>query len=109
MTDEKALSTLGSNLKRIRTERHWTLEALARESGLSTGMLSQMERGTGNPSFKTLYRLAKALRMPLGSFLVEVDRPDRIGQATRTHDPRPLSGFRDEQEERRTCLPTLDP
>ena len=33
MTDGKALSTLGANLKRIRTERHWTLEALAREFG----------------------------------------------------------------------------
>ena len=78
MTDGKALATLGSSLKRIRAERNWTLEDLARESGLSTGMLSQMERGAGNPSFKTLYRLANALRVPLGYFLVGVDRPDKV-------------------------------
>ena len=78
MTDGKALATLGSNLKRIRGERNWTLEDLAEASGVSTGMLSQVERGGSNPSFKTLYRLANALGVPLGYFFLGVDRPDRV-------------------------------
>ncbi len=78
MSDGKALATLGGNLKRIRGEKNLTLDDLARTSGVSTGMLSQIERGSTNPSFKILYRLANALKVPLGSFLIGVDRPDRI-------------------------------
>lgn len=49
----------------IRTRRRgrFSLEALARRSGVSAGLLSEIERGKGNPSYFTLLKLADALDM----------------------------------------------
>jgi transcriptional regulator with XRE-family HTH domain len=41
---------------------------LAGRAGISPGLLSQIERGQGNPSFVTLCKIADALEMPLSSF-----------------------------------------
>src|SRR5262249_50384683 len=40
----------------------------AARSGVSAGLISQIERGLGNPSFLTLGRLAVALDTPMSSF-----------------------------------------
>lgn len=46
-----------------------SLERVAVTSGVSAGLISQLERGRGNPSFLTLRRLAAALELPFGSFV----------------------------------------
>lgn len=46
-----------------------TVERLGRDAGVSTGLISQLERGRGNPSFLTLQRLAEALELPFGHFM----------------------------------------
>ena len=46
-----------------------TVERLGRQAGVSTGLISQLERGLGNPSFLTLQRLAEALELPFGHFM----------------------------------------
>lgn len=56
---------LGKELREARVRRHLSLEALAAASGVSTGSISQLERGRGNPSVLTLRRLAEALDLPL--------------------------------------------
>jgi transcriptional regulator with XRE-family HTH domain len=58
-----ATQQLGGILARARKGR-FTLEELALASGLSTGLISQIERGLGNPSFTTLLKLANALQVP---------------------------------------------
>jgi transcriptional regulator with XRE-family HTH domain len=60
---------LGKSLKAARVERGLTVERLAREAGVSTGLISQLERGLGNPSFLTLQRLAETLELPFGYFM----------------------------------------
>ena len=60
---------LGRSLKAARLERGLTVEGLAREAGVSTGLISQLERGLGNPSFLTLQRLAETLELPFGHFM----------------------------------------
>ncbi len=52
-----------------------SLEDLALRTGLSVGLLSQMERGRGNPSFVTLMRIANAFQVQLGYFFS--DGPQR--------------------------------
>jgi transcriptional regulator with XRE-family HTH domain len=47
-----------------------TLEEVASRSGLSKTILSRIENGRGNPSVETLFRIARALEVPL-SALVE--------------------------------------
>lgn len=59
---------VGSTLALQRSTRGLTIEELARRSEISTGLLSQLERGLGNPSLSTLTRLAHALDIPIGAF-----------------------------------------
>jgi len=60
---------LGQVLRETRVAAHLSLETLAAAAGISAGLISQLERGRGNPSFLTLRRLAAALQVPLGHFL----------------------------------------
>ncbi len=48
-----------------RKERGMTQKELAEVTGISQADISRLERGTGNPSIKTLQRLAQALQMAL--------------------------------------------
>lgn len=52
---------LGQNLHRLRTERQLSLGQLAEKSGLSKVMLSQIEKGTANPTVNTLWKIANGL------------------------------------------------
>jgi transcriptional regulator with XRE-family HTH domain len=72
MTDAVNISTTGSDdagvlaaiSTRVRTRRQarkLSLDALAARSGVSKGMLVQIEKGTTNPSIGTLCRVAAAL------------------------------------------------
>jgi transcriptional regulator with XRE-family HTH domain len=63
------LSQLGSTLQKARKDQSLTVGELSQRAQVSAGLISQLERGQGNPSFLTLSRLAEALRVPLGHFL----------------------------------------
>lgn len=60
---------LGRAIRSARRERRMTVERLGRTAGVSTGLISQLERGLGNPSFLTLQRLAEALELPFGALM----------------------------------------
>lgn len=59
---------LGLKLGALRAASGMTLEELAQKAGSSVGLLSQLERGIGNPGFNTLAGLAYALNVPIGTF-----------------------------------------
>lgn len=65
-TSSKEIAALGEAVRTARADRGWSVEQLARESGLSVGIVSQIERGRGNPSLSTMRRLAEALGFELG-------------------------------------------
>jgi transcriptional regulator with XRE-family HTH domain len=48
-----------------------SLAELARRSGLSKTILSRIESGQGNPSVETLFRIARALELPLSALLAD--------------------------------------
>lgn len=52
---------LGAAVKQLRERRGATQEGLAYEAGITTGTLSQLERGISNPSWGTLKAIAGAL------------------------------------------------
>lgn len=52
---------LGVAVKQLREKRGATQEGLAYEAGITTGTLSQLERGISNPSWGTLKAIAGAL------------------------------------------------
>jgi len=60
-------ASLGDLIRTARAGR-FTINELARRSGVSSGRISQIERGLANPSFETLWKLAVALEIPVGSF-----------------------------------------
>jgi transcriptional regulator with XRE-family HTH domain len=55
------------NLKRLRTKRNLSLEALANASGVSRGMLSQIELGRSVPTISLLWKVARALDVPFSA------------------------------------------
>lgn len=64
---------LGTAIRSARQGR-FTVQHLAKAAGISAGLLSQIERGLGNPSYKTLHKIAGALELRIGD-LVEAANP----------------------------------
>lgn len=66
VADRALVTRLGAIIKERRAGRY-TIETLAERAGVSAGLISQIERGIGNPSFSTLVRLSYALDFPLST------------------------------------------
>ena len=64
------VQAVGTLIRLLRTKAHRSLGNVAEAAGLSPGLLSQIERGMGNPSLTTLVKLAQALDVPIGRFFV---------------------------------------
>ena len=62
------LATLARRLRDLRRSRQLAMKELAQQAGVSIGLLSQLERGTGNPSYLTLAKLAGSLGVPVNYF-----------------------------------------
>lgn len=60
---------LGQNVRRLRTEQGLSQEELAFRAGMKRSYLSDLERGTRNPSVRALGRLAEALKVEAGELL----------------------------------------
>ncbi len=60
---------IGSEVRRLRMERGWTLDDLAGSAGLSPSHLSRMERGLTRPAFSGLSVIAGALGVSLEHFV----------------------------------------
>ncbi|MFE5868953.1 helix-turn-helix domain-containing protein [Streptomyces roseifaciens] len=66
---DRLTQSLARNLKRWRGERHLTLDALAARSGVSRGMIIQIEQARTNPSVGTTVKLADALGVSITTLL----------------------------------------
>lgn len=65
---EKLLArAVGSQVREFRTQLKMTAGEVAKQAGLSQGMLSKIERGVTAPSMGTLYSLAQGLNVPVTS------------------------------------------
>ncbi len=60
---------VGANLRRVRTARSMSLEDLARASGVSRAMLSQIELDRSTPTIKLLWKVARALGLPFSALI----------------------------------------
>jgi transcriptional regulator with XRE-family HTH domain len=68
-------ATVGSNLRRLRARQGLSLEKLANLSGVSRGMIGQVETGKSTPTVGLLSRLAEALGVELVSLLLAQQAP----------------------------------
>ena len=85
---------VGANLRRLRTERGLSLEGLARSSGVSRAMLSQIELGQSAPTINVLWKIARALELPFSALMSAPGQAagTRVIQAARTKRLTSLDG-----------------
>ncbi len=62
---------IGRYIREGRTRQGLTLKQLARRTGLSVSLLSQIERAESSASISSLYRIATALRVPMGELFAD--------------------------------------
>lgn len=66
---------LGANVRRYRKLRGMSQEQLALDAGMERSYVSDLERGTRNPSVRALGRLADALSVEPYTLLKEDESP----------------------------------
>lgn len=67
---------LGSRIRSLRKSLNMSIAELSEKSGVSTGMISQIERDKVMPSIMNLYYIARALGTDINYFFNDDDEPD---------------------------------
>ena len=67
---------IGSRLKAARTARRLSQRELARKSGVTNGMISQIEQNATSPSVSSLKRILDAIPMSLAEFFAGDEESD---------------------------------
>lgn len=62
-------SNLAKNVQELRVERGWSMDELAKKSGISKGSISHLEFGRYDPKLSTVLALAKVLGVSLERLL----------------------------------------
>jgi transcriptional regulator with XRE-family HTH domain len=60
---------VGQNIKRLRSRRNLSLEALAKISGVSRAMLGQIETGRSVPTINVVWKIACAFDVPFSTLI----------------------------------------
>lgn len=68
VTDDELL---GRTIRQARKLRGLSIQTVAEKTGISIGLVSQIERGLSSPSVRVLRRLAEAMHVPFNSFFTE--------------------------------------
>jgi len=66
-----------TRIRDYRLARGLTVRELAARASVSTGLISQVERGVADPSLETMRKIARVLDIPLFS-LFQDDEPDKV-------------------------------
>jgi transcriptional regulator with XRE-family HTH domain len=70
----KSIQTqIAENLKNIRKLRGYSYDQLASVTGVSKGMLSQIEKGESSPTVNTLWKIANGLQVSFSSLIEETE------------------------------------
>ena len=83
---------IGSNVRKKRHERHWSLDELAESGGVSKATLSQIESGRVNPTVATLWKIAQSLETELSMLIRSEEETVRTFAVTREGDLPRLTG-----------------
>lgn len=67
---------VGAEIRELRKARDMTITGLSRETGLSQGYLSQIERGISSPSIKALHSISRALGVTISWFFSATSTTD---------------------------------
>lgn len=78
---------VAKNIKRLREENKLSMDELSKLSGVSKSMLAQIERGDGNPTISTLWKISNGMKVPFDALTVRTKSPYEI---VKTVDIQPL-------------------
>ena len=80
--DSAFLKTLGRHCRRLRTQRGYSIDRLAKESDrLSTSVIHRLENGSGPVTVSALHRYASTLGLP-PSLLLDFELPQKVVEST---------------------------
>jgi len=70
----------GAIIKRLRTERGWTLVKFAQRSGMHATYLGVLESGRNLPSLPTLFELAEVFNVEAADIVREIEQARKTGR-----------------------------
>lgn len=79
--------TVAKNIRRLREENKLSMDELSKLSGVSKSMLAQIERGDGNPTISTLWKISNGMKVPFDALTV---RPKSPYEIVKTAEIQPL-------------------
>ena len=68
---------IGAKIKKLRLAKKLTLQAVARETGFSPALISQIENNNVSPPIATLSKIAKFFDVKIGMFFTEDEEESR--------------------------------
>lgn len=69
---------VAKTLNCLREKQKLSMEALSKLSGVSKSMLAQIERGDGNPTISTLWKISNGMKVPFDALTVRPKTPYEI-------------------------------
>ena len=69
---------VSENIKRIRQEKNLSWGDLAKLSDVSKSMLAQIERGEGNPTLSTLWKIANGMQVSFNTLIAQPKLPYKV-------------------------------
>lgn len=77
-------NNVGTKLKKLRTLNKYTLKEISEKTGLSVGLLSQVERGISSIAIDSLSKVVKVYNMELSDFFEKHDSTDNTDSVIRS-------------------------
>ena len=72
------------NIKALREKNKLSIDELSKLSGVSKSMLAQIERGDGNPTISTLWKISNGMKVPFDALTVRPKVTHEIVKLTGT-------------------------
>lgn len=69
---------ISKNITEYRKRKGMTIKEVANLIGATPSLLSQIEKGTANPSINTLKQISKVLDVPLYNFFINDDSNEEL-------------------------------
>ncbi len=88
---ENIMQSIGERIRELRKNRKLSLSAVAQDSGLSVGFLSQVERGISSPSVASLEKICKGLEIGIQDLFSQSGRDSQYSE-----DSQPVSNKRNQ-------------
>lgn len=71
--ETQPLAALGRAIRELREARAWTAADLAHATGLQRSYVTDLERGTRNPTYRTLLKVATAFNVPVSDLIARAE------------------------------------